>query len=201
MLRNFSSLLYASLFTLTAALAWQKSPPVDFAELLRTPAGIQKSLERCDGHPEFETALANWLETAQPRSEAERAAIRTTSLRLLEDTADRQLVLGLIDGLLRHAVEDLRRDPAIVPAELARALYADIRKAARNQKSKTASIAVVAHWLAEDGSAAAGRPAGFIQVFLEPPAQHRRREIAGRAAAAGVARGKQVAEKRPGMPD
>src|SRR5438445_350478 len=78
---------------------------VDFAEVIKTPVAIQAALERCDGDPAFETAFANWLESAQPRSASERDAIRKTSLRLLEDTTDRQLVLGLIDGLLRHAVD------------------------------------------------------------------------------------------------
>src|SRR5229473_2017619 len=77
----------------------------DFAEMIRTPAGIQKALERCDAHPVFETALANWLEAAEPNSPEDRQAVRKTSLRLLQDTSDPQLVLGLIDGLLRHALQ------------------------------------------------------------------------------------------------
>src|SRR5713101_1107206 len=85
----------------------------DFAELIRTPAGIQSTLERCDGHPVFETALANWLEAAEPASPEDRQAVRKTSLRLLQDTSDQQLVLGLIDGLLRHALQDIKMDPAI----------------------------------------------------------------------------------------
>src|SRR5882762_3281557 len=94
---------------------------VDFANLIRTPSSIQRTLERCDGHPDFETALANWLEMAEPTSARDRLAVRETSLRLLEDTTDRQVVLGLSDGLLRHALEDIKRDPGIVPEELARA--------------------------------------------------------------------------------
>jgi hypothetical protein len=149
------------------AIAAQSPPAIDFADLIRTPAGIQQTLERCDGHPDFETALANWLEAAQPQTPAERAAIHTTSLRLLEDTTDRQLVLGLIDGLLRHAMEDLAKDPAIVPAELARTLYNEIRKSVRNQRSKTSLIAVVTKWLADNESVTSGRQASFLQEFLK----------------------------------
>ena len=123
----------------------------DFADAIRTPAGIQELLERCDGHPVFETALANWLETAEPASPADRQAVRKTSLRLLEDTSDPQLVLGLTDGLLRHALQDLKMDPAIVPEELARALYADIAKAVRAHKSKAAAVLVPAYGSREDG--------------------------------------------------
>jgi hypothetical protein len=106
-----------------------------FAEMIRTPAGIQSTLERCDGHPAFETALANWLEAAEPASPEDRQAVRKISLGLLQDTSDQQLVLGLIDGLLRHALADIKMDPAIVPADHARALYADI-VAIRGQRSK-----------------------------------------------------------------
>ncbi len=144
---------------------------VDFAALIRTPAGIQATLEHCDGHPEFETALANWLETTQPHSPAERDAIRQTSLRLLEDTTDRQLVLGLINGLLRHALEDVKRDPAIVPKQQAQVLYADIAKAVNRHKSKAKESAVLASALAEGLTDA--RQAGFVQEFMklaEPPA-------------------------------
>src|SRR5262245_9404036 len=75
------------------AVAWGRDPRIDFASLILTPAGIQATLERCDGSPQFETAFANWLETAVADSPVERAAIRTSSLRLLEDTTDRQLAL------------------------------------------------------------------------------------------------------------
>jgi hypothetical protein len=92
---------------------------VDFPDLIRTSSSIQRTLEHCDGHPDFEMALANWLEMAEPSSPRDRQAVRETSLRLLEDTTDRQLVLGLSDGLLRHALEDIKRDPAIVAEELA----------------------------------------------------------------------------------
>src|SRR5215467_6076163 len=68
----------------------QAPPTMDFAELIRTSAGIQKVLERCDGDPDFETALANWLETAKPASGADQRAVRETSIRLLEDTTDPQ---------------------------------------------------------------------------------------------------------------
>jgi hypothetical protein len=153
------------------AMADQNAQAIDFAQLIRTPEGIQKTLERCDGHPDFETALTNWLETAEPRSSAERAAIRTTSLRLLEDTTDRQVVLGLIDGLLRHTVIDLTRDPALVPYDVARSLYVEIYKSVRGQRSKADMIAVVTGWMAEDRSVADARPATFVkevQKMAEP---------------------------------
>jgi len=147
---------------------------VDFAGLIRTPAGIQKALERCDGDPVFETALANWLETAQPPSPEEREAIRQTSLRLLQDTRDRQLVLGLINGLLRRALEDVKRDPAIVPKQQAQAVYADIAKAVSRQRSKAKESAVLAYALAEGVTDAS--QAGFLKDFMnlaEPPAARR----------------------------
>src|SRR5580704_11356734 len=138
----------------------------DFATMIRTPSGIQMTLERCDGHPVFETALANWLEMAEPSSREDRQAVRKTSLRLLEDTSEPQLVLGLIDGLLRHALEDLKMDPAIVPQELARALYADIARAVRARKSKVAAILVPAYGLREDGTVRNERQTSFIEDFL-----------------------------------
>src|SRR2546421_6068047 len=138
----------------------------DFAAMIRTPAGIQMSLERCDGHPAFETALANWLESAEPSAREDRLAVRKTSLRLLEDTTDPQLVLGLIDGLLRHALEDLKIDPAIVPQELARTLYADIARAVRARRSKAAAVLVPAYGLREDGTVRNERQASFIEDFL-----------------------------------
>ena len=146
-------------------LAWaQGQRAVDFASLIRTPAGIQSTLERCDGHPDFETALANWLETAQGRSPGEREAIRQTSLRLLEDTTDRQLVLGLINGLMRHAMEDVKRDPAVNPKQLARGLYADIVKAARGHKSTAKESALLAYGLAE--SVTDTRQDDFVKEFM-----------------------------------
>jgi hypothetical protein len=151
---------------------------VNFAELIRTPSDIQRTLERCDGHPEFETALANWLETAEPSLTADRQAVREASLRLLEDTTDRQLVLGLSDGLLRHAMEDIKRDPALDPEEVARALYADIRKAAAKQKSKATAVLVPALGLQEDGTVTNERQAIFLSGFLnraEPRVAHRAR--------------------------
>jgi hypothetical protein len=138
----------------------------DFADMIRTPAGIQNLLERCDAHPVFETVLANWLEMAEPASPEDRQAIRKTSLRLLEDTNDPQLVLGLTDGLLRHALEDIKRDPAIVPEEFARALYADIAKAVRAHRSKVAAVLVPAYGLLEDGTVKNERQASFIEDFL-----------------------------------
>src|ERR1700676_4897868 len=144
---------------------------VDFAELIRTPSGIQRTLERFDGHPEFETALANWLETAGPALPMDRQAVREASLRLLEDTTDRQLVLGLIDGLLRHAMEDIKREPALDPEELARALYAGIRKAAKSK----AAVLVPALGLQEDGTVINERQASFLRSFLnraEPRVAH-----------------------------
>ncbi len=157
----------AILASILPILAAQSTRPINFGDLISTPARIQKTLERCDGHPDFETALANWLETAQPQTPAERVAIHATSLRLLEDTTDRQLIFGLIDGLLRHAMEDLTRDPAIVPAELAHTLYNEIRKSVRNQRSKTQVIPVVAKWLADDGSVTNSRQAAFVLEFIK----------------------------------
>jgi hypothetical protein len=139
----------------------------DFADMIRTPAGIQKTLERCDGHPVFETALANWLETAEPVSPADRQAVRKTSLRLLEDTSDPQLVLGLTDGLLRHALQDIKMDPAIVPEEFARSLYSDIAKAVRAHRSKATAVLVPAYGLREDGAVRNERQASFLEDFLK----------------------------------
>jgi len=138
----------------------------DFADTIRTPAGIQELLERCDGHPVFETALANWLETAEPVSPADRQAVRKASLRLLEDTSDPQLVLGLTDGLLRHALQDIRMDVAIVPGDFARALYSDIARAVRAHRSKAMAVLVPAYGLREDGAVRNERQARFLEDFL-----------------------------------
>jgi hypothetical protein len=165
---------FFSIIALTVLpVMWAEGQPdVDFAELIKTPGDLQRTLEHCDGHPAFETAFANWLETAQPRSPADRDGIRKASLRLLEDTTDRQLVLGLIDGLLRHALEDVKADPALVPGTLARSLYLDI---GRRRKSKATEIALLAYSLAEDGAVTDERQASFIEEFLnrvEPRAPH-----------------------------
>jgi len=156
-------------------IVWAQSQRnVDFAALIRTPADIQATLERCDGHPEFETALANWLETAKPRSPVEEDAIRQTSLRLLEDTTDQQLALGLISGLLQHALEAVKREPAILPKQHAQALYADIAKAVRRHKSKAKESAMLASVLGEGLTDA--RLAGFVKEFIalaESPAPRR----------------------------
>ena len=48
----------------------------NFPEIIKTPAGIQRALEHCDGHPDFETAFASWLEAAQPESAPEPRAIQ-----------------------------------------------------------------------------------------------------------------------------
>ena len=140
---------------------------VDFADSIRTRTSIQRTLERCDGHPEFETALANWLERAEPSAPEERQAIRETALRLLEDTTDGQVVLGLGDGLLRHALEDIKRDPALVVETLARALYVDIGKAIKRQKSKATAILVTAYGLGEDGTVTDQKQASFLESFLD----------------------------------
>ncbi len=156
-------------------IVWAQSQRnVDFAALIRTPAGIQSTLERCDGDPAFETALANWLETAHPRSAAEREAIRDTTLRLLNDTTDHQVALGLINGLLLHAMEDVKLDPALVPKQHAQALYADIAKAVHQKRSKAKESDVLASALLEGVTDA--RQAGFVQEFMklaEPPAPRR----------------------------
>jgi hypothetical protein len=147
----------------------------DFADLIRTPADIQRTLEHCDGHPEFEMALANWLEMAEPSSPERREAIYKTSLRLLEDTTDLQLVLSLSDGLLRHALEDIKRDQAISPEELARTLYADIGRAVRKERFKVKAVSIPAYGLAEDGTVTDERQASFLERFLnlaEPRTAH-----------------------------
>jgi len=152
----------------------QSQRTADFAAVIRTPADIQAALERCDGHPDFETALVNWLETAKPRSPVEEEAIRQTSLRLLEDTTDQQLVLGLINGLLQHALEAVRREPAIIPKQHAQALYADIAKAVRRHRSKAKDSAMLASVLGEELTDA--RQAGFVKEFItlaEAPPQRR----------------------------
>jgi hypothetical protein len=149
---------------------------VDFAGCIRTRSSIQRTLERCDGHPAFEMALANWLERAEPSSPEDRQAVRETTLRLLEDTTDRQLVLGLGDGLLRHALEDIKRDSTIVVEALARALYVDIGKAIRRQKSKATAILVAAYGLGDDGTVTDQKQASFLEGFLnlaEPGVAHR----------------------------
>jgi len=148
------------------AMSAQIQGNVDFANLIRTRASLQRTLEHCDGDPEFETALANWLEIAEPSLPADRQAVRETSLRLLEDTSDRQLVLALGDGLLRHALEDMKRDPTLVAKELAHALYADIGKAVKQQTSKAKAIAVPAYELGEDGTVTDERQARFLEAFL-----------------------------------
>ena len=150
----------------TLATSAQDQGVVDFADLIRTPVGIQRTLEHCDGHPDFELALANWLETAEPSSPVDRRAVRETSLRLLEDTSDRQIILGLSDGLLRHALEDVKRNEAIVPEKLAHALYADIGMAIKNQQSKARAIMVPAYELGEDGTVTDERQASFLEAFL-----------------------------------
>jgi hypothetical protein len=161
-------------------VAAQSSQPIDFAALLKTPSGIQSALERCDGHPDFETALANWLEQAQPRSAEEREAIRKTSLRLLEDTSDRQVVLALLDGLMRQALSDLSRDPAIVPQELAKSLYFAIARAVGRQPQKWAGFPLLADGLTEGGAANGGRHAAFVKELVTMST--RRRPAAPRVA-------------------
>jgi hypothetical protein len=148
-------------------LAAEIQPGVDFAELIRTPEGIQKTLEHCDGYPAFETALANWLERAEPSSPAERHAVRETSLRLLEDTTDGQLVLGLTDGLLRHTLQDVKRNQDVAPEVFADVLHADIRKAVGRKRSKVEAVAVPAYGLAVDGTVADERQATFLERFLD----------------------------------
>src|ERR1700680_311765 len=148
------SILFASGILIISA-----QTTADFADLIKIPASLQRTLERCDGHPDFETALANWLETAEPSLPVDRQAVREASLRLLEDTTDRQLVLGLSDGLLRHALEELKRDPSLDPEALARALYTDIAKAVRKRKSKAEAILAPAYGLQEDGTVKNARQA------------------------------------------
>ena len=150
-------------------------PRADFADSIKTSAAIQRTLERCDGNPGFETALVNWLEMAEPSSPAERQAVRETSLRLLEDTTDLQLALGLSDGLLRHALEDIRRSQAVVPEVLARALYQDIGRALGTHRSKRNAVAASANGLVEDGTVIDERQASFLEAFLklaEPRVTH-----------------------------
>ena len=179
------AILANSMFVISA----QSQRDIQFAELIRTPSGIQRTLEHCDGHPDFETALANWLESAEPSSVEDRQAVRETSLRLLEDTTDRQLVLGLTDGLLRHGLEDLKRNPALVAEAHARALYSDIGRAAKGQKSKVTAAEVPAYGLGEDGTVTDERQARFLECFLNladphvahrvQPAPHRLGDLAG----------------------
>jgi hypothetical protein len=139
----------------------------DFASLIRTAGGVQSALERCDGHPDFETALANWLEVAEPSSPADRRAVREISLRLLADVTDRQVALALSDGLLRHALEDVKRDESVVPQKLAEALYADFWRAVRNQRSKATAIPIQALELEAGGSVKDQRQASFLGAFLK----------------------------------
>ena len=137
-----------------------------FAETIKTPAGIQAALERCDGNPEFETALANWLERTQPQSPEQRDAIRKTSLRLLEDTSDSQVALALLDGMIRQALNDVNRNTSVPPKQAARTLYADIARATGRQPRKSAGIALLTRGLAEDGAVtASGRP-DFAKALL-----------------------------------
>jgi hypothetical protein len=177
----------------------QVPPGANFADLISTSAGIQRTLEHCDGHPDFETALANWLERAEPSSPVEREAVRNASLRLLEDTTDGQLVLSLSDGLLRHALKDLDRDHAIVPEDFAHTLYADIGRAVKRQRSKAKAVLAPAYGLAEDGTVKDERQASFLEKFLnlaEPGAAHfvapsqRRRGDSARAS-------REQAERKP----
>jgi hypothetical protein len=147
----------------------------DFATLLRTPGGMQRALEHCDGHPDFETDFASWLETAQLDSAEERRAVRRASLQLLEDTTDRQVALALIDGLLRHALEDVKSGQAVIPQRLARSLYWEITKAAKNRAWKARAIAEPAYGLAEDGSIVEQSQIQFAEAFLnlvDPRAPH-----------------------------
>ncbi len=154
------------LWNVSPAIGAQVQQDAGFADLIRTPAGIQATLERCDGHPDFETALANWLETAEPRSQEEREAIRKTSLRLLGDTTDSQVVFGLIDGLLRHALEDVKRDPSVDPKSVAQALYADISRSVSRQRHKTKELAALADGLAEGGVVTDTRQDSFVRDIM-----------------------------------
>jgi len=154
-------------FLAFAAARAQVQSPVNFADLIRTPADIQRTLEYCDGHPAFETTLVNWLEMAEPSLPADRQAVREISLRLLEDVTNSQLVLGLGDGLLRHALEDLKRDRALVPDEVAISLYKNVQKAVRKQQFKAKSVAFPANNMAEDGTVTDERQAAFLEKFLD----------------------------------
>jgi len=162
-------------FAILPVMAAEIQSGVNFAELISTPEGIQKTLEHCDGYPAFGTALANWLERAEPSSPAERRAVRETSLRLLEDTTDGQHVLALSDGLLRHTLQDVKRNQDVAPAVFADILYADIRNAIGRKKSKVETVAIPAYGLAVDGSVADERQATFLERFLdlaEPKVAH-----------------------------
>ncbi len=150
----------------------QTPSDVDFAELIRTPANLQRTLEHCDGHPAFETALANWLETAEPPSLADRDAVHKASLRLLQDTTDAQLVLSLSDGLLRHALKDVNREQSTVPEALALTLYSDIGRSVAKQRSKLRAIPIPAYGLAEDGTVKDERQARFLEKFLDLAEPH-----------------------------
>jgi len=139
---------------------------MDFAGLIRTPAGIQSALERCDGDPTFETALANWLEMAKPASPADQRAVRETSIRLLKDTTDPQIALALSDGLFRRALQDLKEDASIVPKDLARRVYTELLKATKDQQYKKRAMMVTLYGIAEDGTVADAKQASFLQEFL-----------------------------------
>jgi hypothetical protein len=57
-------------------------------------------------------------------------------------------------------------DPAIVPEELARTLYADMAKAVRAHRSKAMAVVVPAYGLREDGAVKNERQASFLEEFL-----------------------------------
>ena len=160
-------LILCAAFAILPLTAAELQPGMNFGDLISTPEGIQKTLEHCDGYPAFETALANWLERAEPSSPAERHAVRETSLRLLEDTTDRQLVLALSDGLLRHALQDVKRNQDVAPEVFADVLHADIRKAIGKKRFKAEAVAVPAYGLAVDGTVADERQATFLERFLD----------------------------------
>jgi hypothetical protein len=131
-----------------AVSVWAQSLTTpDFGKLIQSPTAIERALEYCDNHPNYEVTLANWLMNARPGSEKDREEIRWASAHLFIDTENRQIELGLAHLLIGSPLEDLARDPGVDPVELARATskylmgeVSRIREFSRADRSKLDAI-------------------------------------------------------------
>jgi hypothetical protein len=99
----------------------QPQIPTNFETLLQSPDALRRALEYCDGHPDYEVMLANWLMSAHPRSAGDREVIRWGSAHLFTDTESRQVTLGLANALIEVPLQDLNTDPRANPIQLANA--------------------------------------------------------------------------------
>ena len=128
-------------------------------DILKIERGFEEFLGACD-NPVTEGLFTGWLETHPGRSAQERKIHRSALLRRLGDTTERQVLVGVMDGLLTIALIDVGEPPA-GPQAIALALHADIRKSIRNsgvnsnrQRAKTNAIPIIVFSIREKGNLA-----------------------------------------------